>query len=717
MKKLQLLLFALGVMLLSSAQETKEPVKLTDMLRLKTAGNVVVNPQGTLAAFTVTSIERDDKKEDDYKYITQLYKLDLTTSTAQPVPLTASRESASQPAWSPDGQTLAFVRNVEGKPQVFLLPMAGGEATQLTKFTYGASAPKWSPDGSSILFVAAIQLKDYLKDSIINPTRSAITWPLEKPGLTNSEVQNIAKYKADPDGTIHQARSYLLRNEAEGKATVLTKLNFQDETNISGNVSFNQFFVVDVNQPKLVKSVTPGFYRYSAADYTPDGKELLITADIDSLESPDRSLESELFISNADGSNLRLLLGRKGMSYNSAKLSPSGKWLAYQAGSINGDVATLYIMPLHGTEKEAVSFPFDRTKSSFTWSPDEKFLYFTAQSNGGVPLYRLHIATKKIAPLTSHESGITSFALARDKIVFTKTEVAYPSEVYIADGLLKNEVRCSQFNDWVRNKQLSYPEKKTFVNSKGLTVEYWMMKPVAYEAGKKYPLLLEIHGGPSAMWGPGEASMWHEFQYFAGKGYGVVYSNPRGSGGYGEQFLKANVGDWGAGPMQDVMTALEKTVAEGWADTSKLLVTGGSYAGYLVAWIIAHDQRFKAACSQRGVYDLATFFGEGNAWRLVPRYFGGYPWQPQTKALLERESPINYVQNIRTPYIIFHGDNDRRTGFVQSEMMYRSLKVLGRPVEYVRHPGATHEITRSGDNRQRMDQLLRTWEFFERWLH
>jgi dipeptidyl aminopeptidase/acylaminoacyl peptidase len=247
-------------------------------------------------------------------------------------------------------------------------------------------------------------------------------------------------------------------------------------------------------------------------------------------------------------------------------------------------------------------------------------------------------------------------------------------------------------------------------------VEYWMMKPANFEAGKKYPLLLEIHGGPSAMWGPGEAGMWHEFQYFAGKGYGVVYSNPRGSGGYGEKFLKANIADWGAGPTSDVMTALEKTVEEGWADTSKLLVTGGSYAGYLVAWIIAHDHRFKAACSQRGVYDLATFFGEGNAWRLVPRYFGGYPWEPKTKELLERESPINYVQNIRTPYIIFHGDNDRRTGFVQSEMMYRSLKVLGRPVEYVRHPGATHEITRSGDNRQRMDQMLRTYEFFERWM-
>jgi dipeptidyl aminopeptidase/acylaminoacyl peptidase len=296
--------------------------------------------------------------------------------------------------------------------------------------------------------------------------------------------------------------------------------------------------------------------------------------------------------------------------------------------------------------------------------------------------------------------------------------VKNPFEVYLADADCKNEKRVSYFNySWVQIKQLSSPEKRSFTNNKGMTVEYWIMKPANYEAGKKYPLLLEIHGGPTAMWGPGETSMWHEYQFFCSKGYGVVYCNPRGSGGYGLDFLRANINDWGTGPTSDVLTALDKTVAaENWVDTSKLLVTGGSYAGYLVAWIIAHDHRFKAACSQRGVYDLATFFGEGNAWRLVQYYFGGYPWDPATKATLEKESPITYVQNITTPYIIFHGESDRRTGTTQGEMMYRSLKVLGRPVEYVRHPGATHEITRSGNNRQRIDQMLRTYEFFERWI-
>ena len=146
-----------------------------------------------------------------------------------------------------------------------------------------------------------------------------------------------------------------------------------------------------------------------------------------------------------------------------------------------------------------------------------------------------------------------------------------------------------------------------------------------------------------------------------------------------------------------------------------MTVTGGSYAGYLTAWIVSHDNRFAAASAQRGVYDLPTFFGEGNAWRLVPNYFGGYPWEDKIEPILKRESPFSYVDQINTPFLIFHGENDLRTGVIQSEMMYKALKVLNKPVEYVRHPGATHELSRSGNVRQRIDQMLRIYEFFERY--
>lgn len=717
MRKLFLLLLTVAATPIAFSQNAKEPVKLTDMLKIKTVSNITVTSDGTKAAFTVTSVEPDETSKLDYKYLTQVYYIS-TTAGAIPVQLTNAKEGASQPAWSPDGTQLAFVRQADGKPQIFILSMGGGEPMQLTKYKYGASSPKWSPDGKQILFSSSITIQDMLKDSALNPSHAAPIWPSEKPGFDKNEQFKLNASKPDPDGNLQEIRAYLENDAVDKKAVVLNKLNFQSEFGISSDVNFNQFFITSVTKNAVPTVITKGFYRYNNADFTPDGKQLIFSGDVDSLESPDRSLENEIFIADANGANFKMLLGEKDKNFNSPSVSHSGKWLAFQYSSTSFvTVPTLAIMPLNGSAKDIITIPFDRNVGNLTWSKDDSYLYFSAQSNGGVPLYRINMVSKKAEPLSGYDSGILNFAISNDKIIFSQTQVANPSELFISDLVLKNQKQVSAFNDWVKNKKLSFPEKKTFINDKGMQIEYWIMKPTNYQQGQKYPLLLEIHGGPTAMWGPGEASMWHEFQYFCSKGYGVVYSNPRGSGGYGLDFLRANVNDWGAGPSGDVLTALDKTVAEGWADTSKLLVTGGSYAGYLTAWIISHDKRFKAACSQRGVYDLATFFGEGNAWRLVPNYFGGYPWEPKVKEILVRESPITYVQNITTPYIIFHGGNDRRTGFVQGEMMYRSLKVLGRPVEYVVHPGATHEITRSGDNRQRMDQMLRTFEFFERWIN
>lgn len=211
--------------------------------------------------------------------------------------------------------------------------------------------------------------------------------------------------------------------------------------------------------------------------------------------------------------------------------------------------------------------------------------------------------------------------------------------------------------------------------------------------------------------------MWHEFQLMCSWGYAVVYANPRGSGGYGYEFLRANFQDWGRGPSGDVLAALDDAARlHDWIDTERLVVTGGSYGGYLTAWIVGHDDRFQAAVAQRGVYHLPTFFGEGNAWRLVEWAMGGFGWEARIKPVLDRESPFTYVNRITTPLLIMHASDDLRTGVSQSEMMYRALKQLGREVEYVRYPGADHDLSRSGDPHQRMDRLDRIIEFFERFI-
>ena len=704
-----LLVMLLGI----SSYAQKQKINVTDLLKIKTMSGVTLSDDGKKAAFVITSAIPDEKNADEHNYQSQIWMSNLDGSA--PRQLTFAKEGASQPAWSPDGNTLAFVRSVDGTSQIFLLSLTGGEPMQLTTAKSGASGPVWSPDGKRIAFTSSFNLKDFVNDTINNPKGLLPAYSLEKPGLDNSFLKK-SKAKADADGSMEEVRAWLAKSEADKKAKVITKLNFQQESTTSSESSISHVFIIDAMPDVKASAVTSGLFSFSSPAFI-NSNSLVVEANLDSLQMPDRSLTGAIYKINTNGTGLTVLAAEKDRRLSGATVSPSGKYIAY----LNGKTAfnsfpTLQIMKLEAGVKP-VSIPFDRSKGSMLFTADDRFLYFTTPSNGGTVVNRVDLQSNKVSVLSSYNEGISSFDIKGDKIVYVRTAIDAPFEVYQADLQMKNASALTNFNSsWIKDKQLSMPEKHTFKNDAGMEVEYWVMKPTNYEPGKKYPLLLEIHGGPSSMWGPGEASMWHEFQYFCSKGYGVVYSNPRGSGGYTEAFLRANVNNWGTGPAKDVLTALEKTVAEGWADTSKLLITGGSYAGYLVSWIIGHDKRFAAACAQRGVYDLRTFFGEGNAWRLVPNYFGGYPWEKTTYDVLERESPINYVQHVTTPVIIFHGENDLRTGVISGEQYYKSLKVLGKIAEYVRHPGATHEITRTGNNRQRIDQMLRTWEFFERFI-
>jgi dipeptidyl aminopeptidase/acylaminoacyl peptidase len=697
------------------AQNGTQPIKVTDLLKINAIGGISLTENGKKIAYVVTSIVQDEKTPEEYNYQSQIW-IANSDGTDTPRQVTFSKEGASQPVWSPDGSSLAFVRSVDGNPQIFLLYLNGGEPTQITNSKRGASSPVWSPDGKQIAFVSSFSLKEYVNDTLYNRNGDLPAFPMEKPGLSNEYLKK-SKAKADPDGTLEEVRAYLAKNETDRKAKVINKLNFQQESTTSSEFLLTHVFITDAKPGSKPTAVTSGFFSFSNPQFVGTGK-LIVEANLDSTQLPDRSLAASIWMVNKDGTGMQKVTEDKERRYSGSSVSPSGKWIAYLNGATQFNTfPVLEIMSLQPASRP-IQILHDRSKGNLTWSKNDKYLYFTSPSNGGTVLNRLDPVTKQVTVLSSVNEGVGSFDIKEDKIAFVKTAVESPFELYVADGSMKNQKAITSLNSsWIRNKKLSMPEKHSFTNNAGMEVEYWVMKPTNYQAGKKYPLLLEIHGGPSAMWGPGESSMWHEFQYFCSKGYGVVYSNPRGSGGYTEAFLRANINDWGTGPASDVLTALDKTVAEGWADTSKLLITGGSYAGYLTSWIIGHDNRFKAACSQRGVYDLRTFFGEGNAWRLVPNYFGGYPWEKKTYDILERESPINYVQNVNTPVIIFHGENDLRTGVIGSEQFYRSLKVMGKHAEYVRHPGATHEITRSGNNRQRVDQMLRTWEFFERILN
>jgi dipeptidyl aminopeptidase/acylaminoacyl peptidase len=340
---------------------------------------------------------------------------------------------------------------------------------------------------------------------------------------------------------------------------------------------------------------------------------------------------------------------------------------------------------------------------------------FTAGVHGTVPIYRVQLSNGQIRQVVSGERGVLSFDVSDDALIYVVTAPANPAELYIAGINGGDERTLTQLNEpWLATVRVQPHEGFYYRSFDDRRIQGWLIRPAQDSAGRKYPLAVEIHGGPHAMWGPGEPTMWHEFQLLAANGYFVLYTNPRGSDGYGFEFRSAIERAWGEGPMLDVLTAVDTVVQRGSVDEGRMVVAGGSYAGYLTAYLVGHDDRFKAAVAQRGVYDLATFFGEGNAWRLVPWEFDAYPWEDPD--IMRSESPITYAPEIRTPLLIMHSDRDLRTGVSQSEMLYRTLKVLKKPVEYVRYPREGHDLSRSGEPRLRIDRLLRILEFFQRHL-
>ncbi len=717
------------------------PIVATDLLKLKQLESPALSPDARWVAYVVRSIVPQPDTKDDWTYQSHLW-LAATDGSTPPRPLTSGPANDTAPVWSPGGDCLAFVRSVEKeKPQLRILPLAGGESLALTKLETGATAPRWSPDGTKLLFTSSLtaaQVRDALEKARLD---AKPRWSTEKPTRTANDTANHAlKKKADAtgnasataeasakaDGTLAERREWLAKNEAEGNPRALHRLAFLDERDINPEQTFAHLFVQDARDGPEPRDLTPGYTSFAGGEWTADGKSVICSGPRNRDEHPDRSESTVLYRVDAIGTSagseagVNVLLALKGYSTGNPQPSPDGQHVAFtatQGETLSFSQAAVGVVPASGGTARLLTEKLDRNAGNLEWAPDSASLCFVAPTGGGFPLYRVTIATgttERLSPTL--ESGVRAYTQTRETLVQVLTTPANPSELYVSARDARTVKPLTMHNAaWLAGKPLSAYEAHTLTRD-GRPVQYWTMKPLPFDAAKKYPLLLQIHGGPTAMWGPGEESMWFEFQYFAAQGYAIVFANPRGSGGYGYAFQRANYQDWGAGPAADILAATDAAAQQPFVDAQRQVITGGSYGGYMVAWIIGHDQRFKAAVAQRGVYDLLTFFGEGNAWRLVPHYFGGYPWQAETRRILERESPLTHVEAIKTPLLIQHGDNDRRTGFVQSEMLLRSLKVMGRDVEAVRYPRASHEMSRAGEPKQRLDSLVRYEEFFRRYL-
>jgi dipeptidyl aminopeptidase/acylaminoacyl peptidase len=685
-------------------------------MKIATANQIQISPDGNKAAMVVT--RKAIKNDNEYYYTRHLYLLDLV-GTTEPTQLTFGDKNDGQPQWSPDGKQLVFVRTDGDKSQVWLLPLTGGEAHAITKSEYGATRPRWSPDGKKILYSCNIPFY---------AIEGKTTWSYERPGRTQGDEQNFKAMKADekkkinttPDGTLEEIRTWLAKNTSEGNPRVLNRQDLQGELNLQPDEEFTHVFVHSIGSEDKAIQLTTGFQDFQNAEWSPDGRTAICQSRIYKIH-PDREQDNDLWIIDIEAKSAKEFLTWSGYSVSSPSYSPDGTQILFSAEPTQNRHASqnqLAIVSSTGSKPQIISSSLDRDVSGASWSSDSKTIYFAAQTDGDIPIFSMAAKGGTPTKILGNDSGVNDFNVMGDKIVYALTETKNPWEVYLFNSNDKSNRQLTQLNEgWVKDKQIIFPKEYITKRADGTSVQYWVMEPVGKKEGVRYPTILNIHGGPSAMWGPGIFSMWHEYQLENSWGYGLVYCNPRGSGGYGDKFKKGNFKDWGTSPAADILASLDDAIKNNtWIDKEQLFVEGGSYAGYMVAWLVSHDNRFKAANAQRGVYDLTTFMGEGNAWRLVPDHFGGYPWDRETKAILDFNSPYTYVDKINTPLLIIHGDQDLRTGVIQSEMLYKSLKVLNKPVEYIRYPKEGHELTRTGNPGRMMDHMLRVIEFFERYV-
>jgi dipeptidyl aminopeptidase/acylaminoacyl peptidase len=733
-KPQRLFVLSLCVILLSTtaAAEERKPIVTSDILKIKTMGQIDISPDGKRVVFVVTSMDKNEKEE--YRYNSHLWMIDLEKLTP-PLQLTFGERSDSSPVWAPDSTRIAFIRTHESKPQIWILSLEGGEAYRVTSSGFGAHAPQWSPDGTKLLFSASVP--EWASES-------GPTWSYERPGRVWRDVPNWQKIeqdkkkadekaaaseeaekteeepiKADPDGTMEEIRAWLAKNASKEDPKVITRTNFQGELQLQSGISFSHLFVCPAEADAQATQLTKGMQSFSGADWSPDGQSIVCSS-VKYKNHPDRTIDGDIWILKADGSEAQLLLDWEGYMAYFPIFSPDGKSLLFMAADQNDYVYALRqlaTMDLATKEPRPLTFTFDRSVSNYYWSADGRFVYFVSPDQGDFPLFRIPAAGGEVQTVIEGDKGIQDLDVSAQRLVYALTEVKNPFEMYVSDLEGKNARQITFFNsEWLKERELVFPEEKWLERPDGRRIQYWVMPPAKQELGKTYPLAVEIHGGPSAMWGPGEFTLWHEFQLLASRGYGVVYCNPRGSGGYGYDFKKANYRNWGLGPGDDILAVCSEAEKLDWVDPDRLVVTGGSYAGYMTAWLVTQDHRFKAAVAQRGVYELSVFFGESNAYRLVPTHYGGYPWEEEVRTYLDANSPLTHVENIQTPLLIIHADQDLRAGVIQSEMLYRSLKILKKPVEYVRYPQEGHELSRSGHPKRRMDRLNRIIEFFDRFV-
>jgi len=622
------------------------------------------------------------------------------TGGGRPRQFTTGNKRDSAPRWSPDGRWLAFVSNrgdKKAKAHVYVMPTDGGEAWRLVKMENGAGEPAWSPDGKQMAFTSRLNAEEIEAEDGPEKEDPRDTDEIERRAL---EKEQADKKKVDP--------------------RVIRRFAYRAETSYFDQRT-KHIYIVDVDVETGRAEGKPRRLTQDARDYReprwlPGGATLLATVSrqpgVDDLFYYDDIVRVPL-----DGGEVQVLTGPDTADSN-PRPSPDGQWVAYTSVPIT-DYTTanteIKIMPAIGDKARVLTDGLDAHAADFRWLPGGQALCFRFARKGCINLARVSLQDGKVNMLLSAEREMLAYDLSPDgqQVGFVASTDRAPSDLYVADLDGSDERRLTEVNGpWLADKHLGEMEDFWFKSPDGTEIQGWMVKPPDFDPEASYPLILSIHGGPHVMWSRHEATMWHEWQVQAASGYVVLATNPRGSDGYGRDFRASLRNHWGEADLPDLMAGVEQVVAKGYVDAGRLFITGGSYGGFMTAWVIGHDHRFKAAVAQRGVYDLIGFYSTSDVPILTEWEFDSTPWgNPEH---LWKYSPLAYVDNIQTPLLLIHSENDYRAPIPAADGLFVALRRLKREVEMVRYPRDGHELSRSGEPKHRVDRLERIVAWFDR---